>query len=282
MTKNEVSEVFEGVAEFLNSMMETYSWTPLYFECSDLPSLMVFSKNEGGAPSFEVVMDLETDCFRVQIDGRDANDPFDFILSRRLSFTLYDVLFAWIFAVTAEYLESEIDEALNEERLAFDSDFKRWAFAVYQLSEFSQGEFFPSNENHGVGRDVIEANRIWVQGVLPSAVDKFWSWTRDFEHEFGRESIHNHVQMLKARFSDLGFPENYEFDPFEVAKNSGEDLAEAMIGEVMRRKAEKEAQPQPPYGNSAVAAGAGIGIFFRWVIPIGIGIVIAVGAAAGY
>jgi len=83
---------------------------------------------------------------------------------------------------------------------------------------------------------------------------------------------------LKAKFRQINFFDDYEFDPFLEARKAGEKAADQALDLVMARKQAQNHHQQSSNDDYQFKNKRLMG----WVIPLFVGLIIAVGASLGY
>lgn len=144
--------------------------------------------------------------------------------------------------------------------------FDLWSNTAGILVEAAKGgvdDMFPNTSS--VVREIA------MTQLLLNAED-FRGWVeRGFDKDFSLIGKTN-VEFLKRVFAELGSPEGYEVDVFQLANDFGEALAEEAINEVSEiREGYKGAETRRINRKK-----------LGWAVPLTVGLIIAVGAALGY
>ena len=304
MTTSPFRESFEGLTDLLGHVFgwfDYYMWSPQVVDDEDgSPEYWFFDSLEAGEPTIRITVDLE----REQWFCPETGDS--------LPFPLYGTLFTWVLGTLSlsflhkvqelelqrvgSYLNLQLPSThLHEQALAY----LKWTACVRALHAVSQGEL--DEDFNEVSSELGDMNRFSARQFLKIHAHNFWGWTRHSSEAKGSKRIPTFEQALedfdesefddegwnqgflkfgylKAKFRQINFFDDYEFDPFLEAGKAGERAAEQALDLVMARKQAQNHHQQSSNDRYEFKNKRLMG----WVIPLVVGLIIAVGASLGY
>ena len=303
MTTSPFRESFEGLTSLLGHVFgwfDYFMWAPQIVDGDNSPEYWIFDSLDAVEPTIRITVDLEREEWFCPETGDS------------LPFPLYEQLFSWALGTLSIAFLHKVQE-LELERVGSKSNLRspathlheqalaylRWTACIRALHAVSQGEL--DREFNEVSSEVADLNRFSARDFLKIHAHNFWGWTRSSSQTKGSKKIPTFEQALedfdasefddegwdkrflkfgylKAKFRQINFLDDYEFDPFLEAKKAGERAADQALDLVMARK---QAQNHPRQGFNDRYEFRNKRLM-GWVIPLVVGLIIAVGASLGY
>lgn len=304
MATSPFRESFEGLTDLLGHVFGWFDYLAWAAEVvddedGDSPEYWFFDSLEAGEPTIRITVDLEREQWFCPETGH------------ALEFPLYGTLFTWVLGTLSlsflhkvqelelqrvgSYLNQSSTTDLHEQALAY----LKWTASVRALHSVSQGEL--DEEFNEVSSELGDMNRSSARDFLKIHAHNFWGWTRPLSQANGLQRIPTFEQALqdfdeskfedegwdkkflkfgylKAKFRQINFFDDYEFDPFLEAKKAGERAAEQTLDLVMARRQAQIHHQQRSSDRYEPKNKRLMG----WVIPLVVGLIIAVGASLGY